>query len=135
MSATGIPRLGRQMRKPCDRYTCRQHCLSRITEEQRDMVFKEFYALGDSHQQWQYLAQRLGRIIPKSRNVTSTRNYNIQYNFLLNEKKVRVCKVMFLNTLNISDGVCQTALNKCNEDGELIAIDQRGYHSKSKTKE
>lgn len=132
VSATGVPRLGKQMRKPCIRHKCRLNCQDRVTENDRANVFNEFYGLGDTHLQWEYIAQRLGRIIPKFRSKKSTRSYNLEYNFFLNGNKVRVCKVMFINTLNVSDGVCVTALNKCNEYGVLIQNDQRGHHSQAK---
>lgn len=130
VSATGIPRLGKKMRNPCLRYKCRLNCQARVTANDRKKIFDEFYGLGDTHSQWEYIAQRLGRIVPKFRSKKSTRNLNLEYNFLLNGKKVRVCKVMFIHTLNVSDGVCVTALNKCNENGVLIQSDQRGHHSK-----
>lgn len=127
LSKKGTPILAKQMRKPCDE-TCRQLCRSRVNEQQRQAVFDEFYGLGDTNRQWEYIAQRLGRIQPKYRqkkNPNSSRNFNISYNFLIDGNSVTVCKTMFTNTLNIGDGVSLTALRKC-KDGVLIESDQRG---------
>lgn len=120
------------MRKPCDSITCRQRCQDRITHNQRQMLFNEYYALADTHKQWQYIAKRLGKVYPKYRDKKSMRNLNVRYNFMLNDKMVSVCKKMFLNTYNVSNIVCKTALSKCNDKGEIIENDKRGCHSKYK---
>lgn len=114
------------MRNPCPKQ-CRQHCQSRVTEQQRQAVFNEFYGLGDTNLQWEYIAQRLDRIYSKCRRKKSdnTRNLNVAYNFLIDGKLIQVCKTMFVNTLNIGDGVSLTALKKC-RNGVLIEPDKRG---------
>lgn len=127
ISKGGIPRLAKNMRQSCDRETCRLNCTARVTEQQRQMVFDEFYSLGNVHLQWVYLARRCGKIEPKYRRSRSKnlRGLNISYNFIFNDVNVQVCKVMFLNTLCIANGRCRTAIKKC-VDGILVEKDKRG---------
>lgn len=126
ISKKGTPRLGKTMLDPCPKH-CRQLCQKRVTEQQRQAVFDEFYALGDTNLQWEYIAQRLDRIYSKSRRKKgqNPRSLNIAYNFLIDGKLIQVCKTMFKHTLNIGDGVSLTALKKC-KNGVLIEPDKRG---------
>lgn len=133
LSQNGVARSAKEMRNPCKR-ECRYRCQERITEQEREMIFKEYYGLADKHQQWQYIGQRLGRIHTNNNRKKSTRKLNIEYNFVINDKRVNVCKKMFLNTLNISNNVIETAGKKCNQDGVLIISDLRGVHAKMKAK-
>lgn len=131
----GVPRLGKNMRKSCDRKICRLNCTARVTEQQRQMVFDEFYSLGSAQLQWIYLAKRCGKIEPKygrgrSKNV---RDLNVSYNFIINDVMVQVCKVMFLNTLCVANGKCRTAMKKC-VDGVLVEKDKRGIVMFNKVK-
>lgn len=132
LSQNGVARSAKQMRNPC-KTECRHRCRDRITEQQRAMIFKEYYGLADKHQQWQYIGQRLGRIHTNNKRKKSTRKLNIEYNFIIDGAKVNVCKQMFLNTLNVSNNVIETAGRKCNQDGVLIINDLRGGHTKIKT--
>lgn len=124
------------MRDPCDAVKCRLRCQLRITEPERKMVFNDYYSLSNIHSQWEYLAKRLCRVERKyqrrDRNPSGNRKLNIEYNFHVGNEKKRVCKTMFLNTLNVSDTVVYTAMNKCNEDGVLIERDNRGRYHRNK---
>lgn len=136
-TAAGIPQLPKKIRDPCDAEKCIQHCQIRVSDDDRQLVFKEYYSFQNINQQWQYIANCLGRerITPKClrRNrKRGTRKPNIEYNLYFRNEKQRVCKTMFLNTLNISDTVIKTVLSKCNENGVFVENDKRGYHPKKR---
>lgn len=115
----------RKMLEPCNK-SCYLLCNTRITEQQRSKIFAEYYDLGDVNKQWEYLAKRLGTVVTNNPYKKSTRGLNLEYNLILDDgSKVRVCKTMFRNTLNIGHLKCQTALKKC-VNGVLIECDQRG---------
>ena len=135
ISKTGTARLAKQIRKPCS--DCKLNCASRITESERNQLFREYYLLGDINLQWQWIARRIERTTPKHRHRSglTTRRQNVfHYNFIINGNKERVCKLFFLNTLAISNNATNTALKKCDEFGTLLENDLRGFRSKTFSK-
>lgn len=134
VSRNGLPRLPKQMRDPCDALTCKQQCQSRVTEEDRQFVFKEYYSFDNAVQQWEYIAKCLGRIEPKYRRRNrGPRNLNVEYNFNLKNGREKVCKTMFLNTLVVTNSAIKAAFSKSNENGMFVGGDKRGRHIRVKT--
>jgi len=93
--------------------------------------------LGSIQKQCEFIARCADPILPKYRRVVQSskrrrneRSLNVGYYFQLDDDRIRVCKTFFLNTLDISNSVTRTALQKCNGNGELIVGDRRGAKSK-----
>lgn len=75
------------------------------------------------------------KIKPKYRYVregSNRKNYNHAFYLTRNNKKTRVCKVFFMNTLAISDTVIRTVVKKQSETGVHLK-DNRGKHKNHKT--
>lgn len=58
----------------------------------------------------------------------SGKKQTIRYHFEVNGKRVKVCKVFFLNTLGVSETVVRTALRKGRTRG-FVHQDMRGRHT------
>lgn len=123
-----------------------------ITDAGRQRLFAEYYALGDIHSQWQYIARCVQTVVAKysRRGADSRRQATYAYTFrtmvapgdatnddvgvdLTSDRlrrPVRVCKLFFLNTLAISNMVTRSAIAKCTANGELLARDQRGCYAR-----
>lgn len=150
ISNTGCTRLARTMRARCR--NCRFQCAS-ITDAARQRLFAAYYALGDIHSQWQYIARCVHTVVAKysRRGADSRRQATYAYTFRVamsgdggdaddetttttrstrQVRPVRVCKLFFLNTLAISNMVTRSAMAKCSASGELLVRDQRGCYAR-----
>ncbi|KAJ8936102.1 hypothetical protein NQ314_012485 [Rhamnusium bicolor] len=61
----------------------------------------------------------------------SKRRDNNSFNFIINGNHIRVCKLFFKSTLDISDKPIRTVIDKRNEVGGMISVDLRGKHGKN----
>lgn len=127
----GIQIKGRQMGAPCAN-TCRLKCATKIAKEDRDLFFNEFWKLKDHTRKWDFIARHVRQVAKKQVTITaeqrSRRNYSRQYYFYIRNEKQRVCKTMFLETLNVSETWITTALRKL-KDGGSLEEDKRGKHT------
>lgn len=105
----------REMKESCSE-KCRLYCGMKISKEERELLFKEYWALGDLRKQRTYISNSMTNIIPKYRYLTEEegkrRRPKNAFHFNLQKKKVRVCKTFFKNTLDITDGSIRTVLDK-----------------------
>lgn len=97
----------RKMKEPCGD-KCRLQCKSKVSEDERMLLFKNYWALGDNKKQWEYISKSMTIITPKYRYIREggtrkPRQKNHAFHFKLPDKSVRVCKIFFKNTLGIND--------------------------------
>lgn len=117
----------KKMRPPCGE-KCKLHCSAKINEEQRQQIFKSYWALGDLHKQRCFIAGCMTTIKPKYRYSTTQnhRNLNNAFYFDLNGR-IRVCKAFFKATLDINDRPIRTVILKKKETG-VVEADLRGHN-------
>lgn len=111
--------------------SCRMKCQTKLTEENRQIIFTRFWEIGNHTRQWDFIARFVKTENKKQvtvKNRESRRNFSRQYNFFINDENVQICKKMFLNTLGISEQWITTALSKVNGGGTLTG-DLRGLHT------
>lgn len=127
----------RQMKPPCTE-KCKLKCFAKITEEDRQQIFLAYWELGDLQKQRYFIASCLQTVQPKYRYVRedSHRSLNNAFYFNLREKKMRVCKIFFKNTLDISDRPISTVITKRKKfANNLLEEDRRGKHSNHSRKQ
>lgn len=56
----------RKMKEPCG-VKCRLQCKSKLSEDERILLFKNYWALGDNKKQWEYISKSMTIITPKYR--------------------------------------------------------------------
>ena len=125
------------MQASCDE-SCRQNCINKITQDERQALHDIFWNLGDHVLQWNYLEQNIKRFNPINEPSTlahvnktkQTRHY-----FLKKSNKVdqKVCKTMFLSTFDFTKSWLRTVSKKVNSKGS-ISPDRRGKHAKRENK-
>ncbi|CAH4030480.1 unnamed protein product [Pieris brassicae] len=105
---------------------CKLKCANQFSRDERLALFENFWKMGD------LINQR--HVEPKYRyvRVGSTRqNFNHAYYFPKNDRRIRVCKVYFMNTntntLAISDKTIRTVVKKNSERLGLMQ-ENRGKH-------
>lgn len=125
----GKVKSARAMEEPCN-LSCRYKCRSKLSEEDRQEIFNKFWGLGDhqnGHERQWYFIRGCLSVGPKASNQeqNSRRNTSRIYSFRVKKENIRVCKTMFLATLNITDSWVETIVKKMNEGG-TISPDKRG---------
>ncbi|RVE40000.1 hypothetical protein evm_015350 [Chilo suppressalis] len=113
---------------------CRNKCRTYLSEEDRILLFKEFWAIETHKEKWEYLARRVDTCPVKDRKThwESRRNESRSYSFRSNGRVVKVCKVMFLDTLDINEQWVKTALLKQGM-GSALESDNRGKNCGRRT--
>lgn len=122
---------GRQLKPPC---ACRDKCYEKIPHEKRLQIFNEFWKTCISwDQRRQFIANNVTkeqkRVMKTNGNLdTDRRKFTYKYRLIVDSECKTVCRVMFLNTLNIGEKFLKISLEKL-LDGGLVAPDQRGKHT------
>lgn len=126
---------GREMKIACGQ-KCKLKCFSKFSEEQRKKIFEAYWNMGSLQRQRDFIANSMQKITPKYRYVRegSTRRANNAFYFQLSrEERIRVCKLFFKNTLDITDRVIRTVIDKQNvQVSNIIQQDLRGKHKNHK---
>lgn len=136
----GKNRPEKKIKAPCR--NCRLKCTEKISEEQRNIIFKAFWELKDINRQRDYISKyvhcnkkarnrkRNNEETDENENNISRRTFTFLY-YLPNEtSNVQVCKIFFLNTLSISSQTVRTVFNKMSSVGN-ITEDRRGKATKN----
>ena len=87
-------RPAKQMGPGCG-VTCRNHCKARITNEQRAIIFQNYYAMGDSNRQREYISRHTTEKTPYARkeNAMKVRKRSNHYYFTI--KRLMYVKHIF----------------------------------------
>ena len=96
------------MGEPCK---CKLKCFEKVTEEERQEVFYECWELGTNERKWDF---HINHVINPTKQRCST-NSKESRRSMTREYSIggkRVCKVMYLNTLGVTDQCLTTAFKK-----------------------
>ena len=116
VSKVGKIRKPREMKQPCGE-KCRLKCSSKITEETRKTLFDAYWSLGSLERQRQFIKDSISPVQPKYRyirigGINKPRDMNSAFNFKINDGYIRVCKMFYRNTLDITDRNIRTVIQK-----------------------
>lgn len=110
----------RRMKESCEKlHNCRTKCHLKISENQRQLIFQNFWKLGNHNKHMDFLAKHVKKEQKKVNTVgekNSRRQFTMNYYFTVRESFIKVCKTFFLNTLNITDIWIRTVMNKLNKN-------------------
>nr|CAH7755082.1 unnamed protein product [Callosobruchus chinensis] len=133
VSKDGKVRPARTIQPPCGD-KCKLQCSKKFTEEDRNLLFTEYWNLGDLQRQRDFLATNMSLVQPKYqyKRDSSHRQQNHAFYFILNNQRIRVCKCFFKATLAINDRPIRTVAQKklLAPTGQIIEPDKRGRHGK-----
>lgn len=100
----------------CNQQSCKKFgkkcCL--LSKEERRKILNDFYEMGNLQSQREFLV-RYTRRLKKQRATTgevSRRQHTVQYYLPKGQDSILVCKVMFLNTLSISEKMLKNRLEQ-----------------------
>lgn len=120
----------RELGNPC---VCKMKCFDKFTQADRSELFQHYWNIADHEKQWLYILNNTEVEQPKVIKVQRKRDRSrtLIYYLPLNKDgkvtKLRVCKVMFLNTLGIKEKTVYSAMNKYTNN--LQITDLRGKHA------
>ena len=109
---------------------CAYHCRERVTEVERERIFKAFYQLGSNDAQNKYLYGLIRKKIVKrrTRGAARPRSHTLSYHVRLRDgSHVQVCKHAFCDLHAIGKRRVENLVAKLTA-GVLVATDQRGKH-------
>lgn len=124
----------RQIKPTCTE-KCTLKCYNKINEENRQLIFMNYWKMGDLDNQRQFINNHVTAIKPKYRYIregSTRKDYNHAFHFEVNREIIRVCKTFFKNTLGISDRPIRTVISmqKNSTVGGFPTDDKRGIHGK-----
>lgn len=124
----------KNLKQPC---TCKMKCFEKLSEENRQQIFKSYWCeQSTSHVKRQFIIssvhrQPIERDRKKILNSGKGKEHTLSYYFNADgTNRMKVCKVMFLNTLCISNKVVINAFKNL-QPGGIVKHDQRGKHAPS----
>lgn len=103
VDAAGTSRNKRQVKPACES-TCHMKCFSKFTSEQRLSVHKAFWSLNDAEKR-KFYNEHLSKksiVRRKQGEIIRKHNYTVKYSLTIDDMRVKVCRIMFINTLDIS---------------------------------
>ena len=118
---------GKKMKEPCP-VTCRLKCSEKLDENTRKACFDEYWGTGSTERQWDFhLNNVLNFPIERRRrsdNAEGDSRRDMTKFYHLHD--IRVCKIMYLNTLAISEQIVKTAFKKQVGASKVVCGDKRG---------
>ena len=121
---------GRTLKQSC---TCKKKCCNNIPEETRKNIFREFWMNTFSWDQRRQFVismvneKQKNRSRPRNDSQAGRRKFTKFYHLQIENDKIVVCKLMFLNTLGITEKFVRVALSKKKQSG-VATPDERGKH-------
>ena len=109
---------------------CAYHCRERVSEPERERIFKDFYKLGSNDAQNKYLYGLIRKKSVRRRTQAAARprSHTISYHVRLRDgSHVQVCKKAFCDLHAIGKRRVENLVDKLTA-GVLVASDQRGKH-------
>ncbi|CAH1102530.1 unnamed protein product [Psylliodes chrysocephalus] len=123
----------RRLGPPCTE-KCKLKCKTKLTNEERQDIFNEYYNLPDLQSKRKFVAFHMSAIIPAYQYKRGKRRNNNAFYFTNKEgARIRVCKSFFLSTLDLSDRFTRTVTEKTISNTEgIVTEDLRGKHGKQR---
>ena len=108
---------------------CVNKCKDRVSEEARYNIFQSFWAMSDHSRQRDYICSHVQRKKPSKGRTKTT----FVYYLTVEQERIRVCKQVFLATLNIGERTVRYAVEHSIGTGKSQE-DRMGKHSPGRKK-
>lgn len=117
--------------------TCSFKCTSNFTITDRAKIFDDFWKLKDDEKLAFYFKfVKCKSVVRRRVSESNKKNTSYDYYFQIGERMQRVCRLFFLNTLNISKRRIYYAFKNCQDSTSAIpTTSKRGKHIKKSTSE
>lgn len=131
ISSNGKEIGAKYIKPPCSS-KCYLNCSTNFTESQRRNIFEAFWSLDDAQKSSFYNKFVERKPVQRRRIAESQKkSYSFSYYFERDNLKVRVCKVFFLNTIDISDFRIYYCFKNLNDEETGVSQEiKQGKHTK-----
>ena len=107
-----------------------------VTEEKRHEINRTYYSLGSLPEQRQWVSRHVKSMEPNTTRTDSRKTRTMEYYLpTFSGDVVRVCRQMFLGTVNIAERQVRTALEKITRDGHLEPENRGGRRKMQKQRD
>ena len=115
--------------KNVDCSKCRFKCTERISEEERKCIFQTYWAVGDYNKQRQFICSNVENKAPQKISTSRKIKKTVSNSYFLSasEQKVRVCRNLFLKTLDIGKKTVECAVKQKTLEC-LLGLTKEGKH-------
>lgn len=115
---------------------CIYKCAKKISEEDRNQIFTDYYKL-DAKEKRMFILNTTERSNPerrrKGKNCENSKKVNsYRYFFIINNNKIQVCKIFYCGTLSISQKPIYT-VHKHSTETHTLRKSNQGKHKKKHT--
>jgi hypothetical protein len=124
--------------KECLVANCSDGCLNKIGEDERKVIFDDFWKTGDKNVQDSFISSCIvTKVVGRRRSLSSDgcarRNSTNEYFLVAGHLRHKVCKSFFMKTLNIGESRIRHIKRKNSESTSgVICMDMRGKHGNSR---
>ena len=107
-------------------------CHSKINQTEREAIFHEFWGTGNYEKQKEFISKTaidapVKRV--RASNRSKKRNKSFQYSSTVRGEQIRVCKQFYVDTLDVSHAIIDTALKSRKPFSQTTSNDRRGKQS------
>ena len=124
VSAKGIKIPERRKIKSQNCSKCRFKCNENLSDKDRQTINESYYNLGSYSRQRDFICQMVDEVTPVR--CKGKKKVSRQFHLIASNKRIRVCRDMFLSTLNIGTKTLLYTVE--NKKGMVSKEDQRGKH-------
>lgn len=121
------------MKPRCEKTKCKATECDNLDEEQRQRIYNAFYNTKSLQLQREFLVRHVKSEDIRRKRTTaqiSRRTRTLKYTLPNGGSTIHVCRIMFLNTLGISEKTLRTAMSKLTAEG-IVESDKRGGRYKN----
>ena len=104
---------------------CLNKCNDILSDDDRDKICQNYWKMGDMQRQRDYIANHVVIKANSRKTPGSRRNMTLHYFFTVLDKRVKVCKAVFLKTLCIGEKTVTYTISHRSDTGQS-AKDGRG---------
>ncbi|KAK3924876.1 SUMO-activating enzyme subunit 1 [Frankliniella fusca] len=130
VSVNGVLRRARTLQPGCDA-SCKFLCQQKVTPDERQDIFNQFWRIPTQKEKWDFIGLHLEIHPVKQVNDLTTRTSSRKYFFRIDGEKIKICKLMFLNTLDVCDSLVETTVKKLKMGGYISPDKRQRHHEKS----
>lgn len=122
----------RCIKPPCK--NCKFKCNEKIDDNYRKEQFNLFWSMGDLQRQREFIKDSTKTVTPQYQRITLNRHrvrgHNQAYYITKEGKQIRVCKLFFRNTFDLSERAIYTTFQKTDKNTAVLDLEMRGKHGK-----
>lgn len=117
--------------KPGCSNDCQRRCKQKLSHNTREDLFNEYWSLADDSKRKEFIARHAIKLPMMTSREGSRRRFSVDWAFSVQDESFSVCKLFFLDTLDISEEMAYSAIKKSTFFGGDVSVTQKKTTRKS----